>query len=294
MGEFNQIFPTSLKEARLLVIGLGLMGGSLALALRGKCAMLLGVDPDPLARTLALQRRVVDRVAENPAELLPESDLVVLATPVRAIISLINDLPYLHPGQAVVVDLGSTKCEIAAALMSLPERLGAVAGHPMCGKEGGSLAQAEAGLYQRAPFALVALPNSTERACGLVLEMIAAIGSYPLWLEAEVHDRWVAATSHLPYLLANALAAVTPIEAAPLVGPGFRSTARLAPAQRQMMIDILITNQENILQSLRDYRARLEALENALEVGDFEMLQTLLGQGANSYDQIIARADQKG
>jgi prephenate dehydrogenase len=284
----NEETPSaSLAAQRVAIIGLGLMGGSLALALRGKCAALLGVDTDPDTRALAVQRGVVDRVSGNPAELLPQASLVVLAAPVGAIMSLVADLPALHPGRAVVIDLGSTKVDITAAMLALPERLSPVGGHPMCGKESSSLALAEAGLYQDAPFALTALANSAPRARSLAEQLVAAVGARPVWLDPQTHDRWVAATSHLPYLLANALAYTTPIEAAPMVASGFRSTTRLAPASRRMMLDILLTNQGNILTSLQRFQERLERIESALAAGDAAALQELLDQGALRYEQII-------
>jgi prephenate dehydrogenase len=282
------ISPPRLSDQRVAIIGLGLMGGSLALALRGKCAALLGVDPDPAARALAIQRAIVDQVSADPAELLPQASLVVLASPVRSIISLIDDLPRLHPGRAVIIDLGSTKVEIALAMQSLPERLQPVGGHPMCGKESSSLFSAEAGLFRDAPFALCALASSSEYACNLAQQLVEGLGARPIWLDPETHDRWVASTSHLPYLLANALAYTTPGEATPLAGPGFRSTARLAPASQRMMLDILITNQQNILSSLHSFQERLAALENALAAGHYAGLQELLSQGARQYEEIVS------
>jgi prephenate dehydrogenase len=93
-------------------------------------------------------------------------------------------------------------------------------------------------------------------------------------------DRWVAATSHLPYLVANALAYTTPLETAPLAGPGFRSSTRLAVTPPGMMMDVLMTNQAAVLASLRGFKAHLEQIENLLAQGDFDTLQDVLGQGA--------------
>lgn len=280
-----------LENQRVAILGLGLMGGSLALALRGKVAALLGVDPDPIARSLALQRGIVDQVAADPAELLPDATLVVLAAPVQVILSLVSELPRLHPGQAVVIDLGSTKQAIAAALQTLPERLSPIGGHPMCGKERGSSVNAEAVIYQNAPFVLVNLLNSTQPARELAEQLAVAVGARPIWLDPATHDRWVAATSHLPYLIANALAGNTPIESAPLVGPGFRSTARLAPSPSKMMLDILVTNRSNLLANLRGFRERLEKLENALQSNDIALLEELLGEGAARYEDLILPQD---
>src|SRR5512143_2730594 len=98
--------PGPFAGRRVAILGLGLIGGSLALALRGHCRELLASDPDPATIALARQRGVVERISANPAEVLAEADLVVLAAPVRAILELIAELPDLHPGPAVVLDVG--------------------------------------------------------------------------------------------------------------------------------------------------------------------------------------------
>src|SRR5512142_2192162 len=133
-----------LSETRVAILGLGLMGGSLALALRGRCAELIGIDPDPAVLDLASRWRLVDRLDAQPARLLPEADVVVLAAPVRAILRLLADLPAAHPGAPVVLDLGSTKGDVLRAMDGLPGRFDPIGGHPMCGKERSSLREAEA------------------------------------------------------------------------------------------------------------------------------------------------------
>ena len=135
----------------------------------------------------------------------------------------------------------------------------------MCGKETGGFASAEAGLFNGSPFAWCRLERSSERAIQLADEFTAVLGAYPLWLSPETHDRWVAATSHLPYLLAIALAAATPLEAAPLVGPGFHSAARLAGSPPEVMLDILLTNREQILVAAGRFQERLRTLIALLE-----------------------------
>jgi prephenate dehydrogenase len=277
-----------LDERVVAILGLGLMGGSLALALHGKCKTLLGVDPDPQVVEMAIDRRVVDHASVSSRDLLPQADLVILAAPVGAILSLLRSLPDQHPGPAVVLDLGSTKRQIVGAMQALPPRFDPVGGHPMAGKEVASLANADADLFQHAPFALVPLERSTPAARLLAEQLACSVGARPLWIDAETHDRWVAATSHLPYLLANALAAATPLEARPLVGPGMRSATRLAPTSLTMMVDILSTNRENVLAGLQRFRHALDAVEHSLLSGDLEALRDQLAQGAASYAALIA------
>ena len=288
-------FPVPRLEERVIaILGLGLMGGSLAMALRGKCATLIGIDPDPQAVDLALARRVVDRASTSPHGLLSQADLLVLAAPVGAILSLLKALPDLHAGTAVVLDLGSTKREILRLMQALPSRFDPLGGHPMCGKEKSSLAYAEVGLYRDATFALTPLQRTTPRARSLAELLVQEVGARPLWIDAETHDRWVAVTSHLPYLLANSLAAVTPLDAGSLVGPGFRSTARLAPASLTMMEDILTTNRENILDSLQHFRHALDAIEQSLNTGDLESLHTRLSLGVENYTILVTSEGAKG
>jgi prephenate dehydrogenase len=279
--------PDLLSNCNVAILGLGLMGGSLALKLRGQCQSLSGCDPDPATLDLARQWNLADRVTDRPGDILPQADLVILAAPVRAILSMLEQLPGLHPGFAAVLDLGSTKTRIVQCMQALPERFDPLGGHPMCGKERSGLANADAELFRSAPFALTPTARSSPRLRALAEQLVSLVGANPIWLEAETHDRWVAATSHVPYLVANALAAATPLEARPLVGPGLRSATRLAPSDWTMMQDILETNRPNILAGLQNFRQQIEKLESRLAAGDLPGLEELALQGAQSYEALI-------
>jgi prephenate dehydrogenase len=275
-----------LASKRVVIWGLGLMGGSLALALRGRCRRLAGIDSDPSAVSQAMERGVVDEAGVEPAEILESGDLIVLAVPVRTVLSILVRLPDVCPGPAMVLDLGSTKRAITSAMQHLPERFAPVGGHPMCGKEKSSLRYAEASLYQNAPFALVQLERTPPFARELAEELAAAVGALPFWLDPAAHDRWTAATSHAPFLIASALAGSTPVDASALVGPGFRSAARLAGSSPEMMVDILATNAEPILAALMRFRQRLDRYEALLEQGAYETLAGEFREAAGRLDAL--------
>jgi prephenate dehydrogenase len=280
-----------LARARIAIVGLGLMGGSLAMALKGRCALLLGVDSDEETLGLALENNVVERASSDPGEILPQADVVILAAPIGAILQLLADLPRLHPGPAIVMDLGSTKTLIVEAMAGLPDRFDPLGGHPMCGKEHTTLRNAEAGLFQGAPFALTPLGRTSAKARALAAQLVTVVGAYPVWLDPATHDQWTARTSHFPYLIASLLAAITPPSAAPLVGPGFRSTTRVAATSPVVMLDILMTNRDELLAALADFRLDLDRLEGYLARAAWADLEQMLVASAGRRRELLAETE---
>jgi len=256
------------------------------MALRGHCRELLGVDSDPDTLAQARQRSIFDSVSSDPAEIFPGTDLVVLSAPVGVILKTIQDLPALHPGTPVILDLGSTKEWICQAFSSLPLRFDPIGGHPMCGKERLGLENADPGIYRGAPFALTPLERTSLRGRKLAEQLVKIIGAQPVWMDADVHDWWVASTSHLPYLLSVALTLATPEDASPLVGPGFRSTTRLAATPPSMMMDVLKSNKENILKVAQAFRGNWAQVERFLREDDFENLAEILSRASEDQQRL--------
>jgi prephenate dehydrogenase len=186
----------------------------------------------------------------------------------------------------MVLDLGSTKVEVVKAMQSLPERFDPLGGHPMCGKETSSLANADGNMFQGVRFAFTPLLRTSPDARSVAEQLAFTIGARPFWIDPQTHDRWVAATSHLPYLVANALAHTTPPEAKPLVGPGFRSSSRLAASSPDMMLDVLVTNQSNIMASLERFHRHLKIMEASLARDDWDELRELLTSGVECYREL--------
>ena len=273
----------TLAQSQIAIIGLGLMGGSLALGLRGKCAALYGIDLQPATLELALSQHIVDEADSDPASLLPKADVVILAAPVPAILDLLQRLPSYTPNPCIVMDLGSTKRLVVEAMARLPVRFDPIGGHPICGREKLSLANAERTLYYAAPFLLTPLERTTPQAISAAHQIIDALGAKPKTLDAVDHDRILASTSHLPFLISSALALTTPTDVAPFIGPGFKSTSRLAGTPSSMMLGVLQTNRENILTVLRGIQSQLNLIESALSSNDFAKLDSLLHEAQGKY-----------
>jgi prephenate dehydrogenase len=274
------------------VVGLGLMGGSLALALAGKCRRRIGLDSDPGVDSDALERGAVDELALHLPDLVQKCDLILLAAPVRTILALLKDLSEIRPPRGavrVVIDIGSTKSEIVKAMQGLGAGYDPLGGHPICGREVQGIRHADASLYRGAPFVFTPIPTGTPRALALGRELALVLGAHPLELTAAEHDTLVASTSHLPHLVAVALAQTARRlpSASALVGPGFRDTTRLAASNLEMMTDILLTNRDHVLQALEEYIHRLEALAERIREGDGERLKVLLAEGRRARQELL-------
>ena len=276
-----------LQNSKIAIIGLGLMGGSLALALKGKCAALYGIDSDHATLELALHKKIVDFADAEPGTFLPLADLIILATPVPTIISLIQKLPALTNRPCIVLDLGSTKSKIMSAMDALPAHFSVLGGHPICGKEKLGIENADALLYQDAPFVITPLERTTLPARTAIQHMISGIGARLIEMNAEDHDRALAFTSHLPFLISSALALSVPQENARLIGSGFRSTARLAATPGSMMLGVVQSNRENILNALHHYQHQLSTLESALMSNDESALESNLSFAQARYQDMI-------
>lgn len=265
-----------LEDSRITVVGLGLMGGSLALDLLEQGMRLSGVDSDPHTARLARNAGIAT-VDINTA--LTSSDVLVLATPVRETLRLLETFRSHPPELELVIDLGSTKRQIVEAMDALPDGLAAIGGHPLCGKELSGFQQAQIGLYQGSRFVLTSSSHTTEAALATAEQLVDSIGATPLQMDATRHDQLLGAASHLPYLLAVALTgAVESLgkeDAAiwDVVASGFLSSSRLAASDPTMMIDILATNREMVLAALARAQAELDQLSGLLSTGENEALR---------------------
>lgn len=274
----------ALDDAQVAVVGLGLMGGSLAAALStlGACRQVVGVARRRSTLSTALDLRFIHKGTTDLQEGVAEADIVVLATPVQDIIAKIGIIgPMLKP-QCLLMDVGSTKQAICQAMEALPGHVQPMGGHPMCGKETSGLAMADPALYRDQVFVLSPLARTSAKAVDLAKSLALSIGARPLILDPQRHDRLVAAISHLPYMLAVSLvkAAEDVASGDPMVwklaASGFRDTSRLAAGDITMMLDILATNRTHVLEMLGQARAHLSSLMGYLEREDLVGLRKAL------------------
>lgn len=247
---------------RVAIVGLGLMGGSLALALgRARPDLeVIGADADPATLRLAVARGIV-------AEGDPRSaDVIVLAAPIDAMPELLTGL---SGWQGVVTDV----CSVKRVVMRWAQAAGVdlVGGHPMCGRERSGLAAATEDLFEGAPWMLT-------RDDPVVTELVRAVGARPIVMDPERHDRLVAGVSHAAFVVSSAyvlaLAGSGEWDAmADVAGPGFRDMSRLAAGDPALYAAVAATNREPLLEVVRSVEAQLAKMRRHLEAGDSRLIE---------------------
>uniref|UniRef100_A4XTF0 3-phosphoshikimate 1-carboxyvinyltransferase n=1 Tax=Ectopseudomonas mendocina (strain ymp) TaxID=399739 RepID=A4XTF0_ECTM1 len=269
------------KIGRLVVVGLGLIGGSFAKGLRarGLCREVVGVDLDAESRRLAVQLGVVDRCETDLAAACQGAEVIQLAVPILAMEKLLAELAKLDLGDAVLTDVGSAKGNVvrAARLAFQGKTVRLVPGHPIAGSEQSGVEAANAELFRRHKVILTPCEHSDEAALALVESLWRELGADVETMEVEHHDQVLAATSHLPHLLAftlvDSLAKRSEnLEIFRYAAGGFRDFTRIAGSDPVMWHDIFLANREAVLRTLDTFRDDLDALRDAVDAGDGHQL----------------------
>jgi prephenate dehydrogenase len=252
---------------QLAIYGLGLIGGSLAKAVRahGAAVRLVGIDlPEVVAG--AASQSLVDELVDGSQSAavraaLGGSDLAVLAMPVRSIERL---LPEALASCGIVTDCGSTKRSIVAVARNTPHAARFVGGHPMAGAPEGGLTRARGDLFTTSTWILCP-EGASPQVLAIVRDFVTSLGALPVEMSSELHDRAVALTSHVPQLIASALVALAADSGATAAaGPAFASATRVAGGSESMWRDIFETNPDEIAAALAALTARLESVGRAL------------------------------
>ncbi len=263
---------------RATLIGVGLIGGSLGMALRarGLAREVVGVTRAEARISQARSSGAIDRGTTDPAAGVDGADLVVLAVPPDQILPAARQvLPHLRPG-ALLTDVASVKAGIVRAIDALirPESgVTFVGGHPMAGNEGQGIAAAEPGLFEGTVYLVTPTPRTPRAGVDRLAGLARALGAVPIEMAPDEHDRTVALVSHLPYLVAAALMGATGSDA-PAAGPAFLGATRVAGSPVALWAQICRLNREQIQQALQAFRNELARLEAA--IGDEDGLDALL------------------
>jgi prephenate dehydrogenase len=286
---------------RLALIGVGLIGGSLARALRdaGHVREVIGYGRGLANLQRAVALGVADRVETSLSAAVRDADMVVLATPVGSMAGILSAIaPYLAK-DAIITDVGSVKATIAAAARSaLGEKLSNfVPGHPIAGTERTGVEASFSSLFVGRRVVLTPLPETSVEAVTRVRAMWQAAGAEVVSMSVEHHDAVLAATSHLPHLLAYALVDMLARlddsrEIFAYAAGGFRDFTRIASSDPEMWRDISLANRDAIVSMLKKYRAEVDGLIKAVSAGDGEKLQTLFAHAKAARDALVTN-DQK-
>jgi prephenate dehydrogenase len=274
--------PTRIYD-KLAIFGVGLIGGSVALALRqaGQTGRIVGVGRSGESLEQAVQLGVIDEAA-TPADAVRDADLVLLATPVGNFPAIMQAIAPHLPATAVVTDAGSTKGDVvAAARAHMGARLSRfVPAHPIAGAEKSGVAAARPGLFQDKDVVLTPLPETAEDAVTRADALWQACGARISHMSTELHDEIFAAVSHLPHLLAFALVAnIARRENAKqlfsFAAGGFRDFSRIAGSSPEMWRDISLANRDALMSELDSYQAQLAELRGMIARNDGAALEAL-------------------
>ncbi|MEJ2042802.1 MAG: prephenate dehydrogenase/arogenate dehydrogenase family protein [Reinekea sp.] len=288
------------EQIRVLIVGLGLIGASFGKALK-QCTSVhvLGFDVQPGVSVQAKELGVVDEACSTLQDLV-NVDVVVMAVPVMAIGSVLEQIKYLIPSLKVLTDVGSVKGEV---IRTVTDSLGTVPGcfvpgHPIAGGEKSGVTAAKADLFNRHMHILTPLENSHPDAVELISQLWSACGAEVVTMSVDRHDEVLAATSHLPHLLAFSLVDTLARESENYeifryAAGGFRDFSRIAASDPTMWHDVFLSNQAATLKILHRFQADLELLENAIRHSDGDLLRTVFTRAKSARDYFTELLDQR-
>ena len=278
---------------RVAVIGLGLIGGSLALAATARGDQVVATDRDETAGEIGLDRGAIARFEPTIDGALDGTDLAFVCGPVGELASLTGQALEAAPSGCAVSDVGSTKGRLVARVGANPQFVG---GHPVCGSEARGVANARPELFDGATWFLTPVAETDPSAHRRLHTFVSSLGARPVAIDPDAHDRLVALTSHLPHALANVLvnqAGAGRIEGHdPLAAAGgsLRDMTRVAGANPRIWVDIFLDNAGALGEALAEHRRRIEQLEQALATRDAGMLARWIAEASGHRRRMLDEA----
>lgn len=273
----------------LAVVGVGLLGGSVALAARqfGVVQHVVGIGRDAARLQAAVDAGIIDEFCTEPTEDHAYWDMVVVATPVDRIATDVRKIARISLPGTIITDVGSVKADICESIGAEPAPgVFFVGSHPMAGSEKRGFETARGDLFIDRVVVVTPDKRTENEALELVTEFWTLIGSRVVTRPAQQHDEAVATTSHVPHVAASALASLLWEDQHDLAANGFRDTTRVAAGDPDLWTAILKSNSEAVLPSLRTFIESLELFEDALENGDAKQLKLLLDLGKKNRDAL--------
>ena len=266
------------------IVGLGLIGGSIGLALRkGRKPSweIVGYSRHQETVAKALSLGAIERSTTSLKDAVRQADLVVIATPVLTVKEILSEMaPHLR-SPCIVTDTASTKVQVMKwAEAILPPTVSFIGGHPMAGKETYGIQAAEAELFRGCTYCLTSSPSTSQESVDTVTMMVKKLGAIPLFIDAEEHDRLVAGISHLPMLLSAALVSLTTKDSSwpkmsKLAGSGYHDLTRLASGNPEVNAHICLSNREAIVAWIDKFSEELERYRELVANGDKRLQQAL-------------------
>jgi prephenate dehydrogenase len=272
----------------LSIVGVGLIGGSIALAARKRRLVdrIVGCDRGEEVLARAQNLGILDEATTDPCQAVRNASLVVICTPVDQVIDTVNRCSESCRPGTLLTDVGSTKSAIVRRLAGrMPPGVSFVGSHPVAGSEKAGPEHACADLFD-GKVVVVTPAGDPPVAVSTICGFWRALGGRVETMSPEHHDEVLALTSHLPHLVSSVLAGVLPLEWRRLTGTGFRDTTRLASGSPELWRAIFLSNRPALLEALEQFRAQMEMYRSALSAGDGERLRLLLEQGKYVRDSL--------
>lgn len=286
-----------MSKLHVTIIGIGLIGGSIGLALKEnlKDAIdITGLDHEETTLKRAVERGAVDRATADYKEAVEAADIVFLSTPVLQIVPVVEKiLPFLKPG-TIITDTGSTKQIIWQQLQKiLPPQIYYIAGHPMAGKEHSGIMAADAALFHSKCYVIVEDTGASKKAVETVCDLLKVTGANITTMDIAKHDRCASVISHVPHVVAAALVTLlnnsqSDVEAnLKLAGGGFKDTTRIASSNADMWADVCMSNPEAIVNNLEELKQIIDDVISNIEKRDRPKIYDFFYAAKQRRDNII-------
>jgi len=276
------------RPQTVAIVGVGLIGGSLGAALRKRgLARVIGVGRNAERLKEAQRAGVIEEAEVELRAAAARSDLIVFCTPVDRIVTGVREAAAACRPGTLLTDAGSVKVTICESLAAgLPQGVTFIGSHPLAGSEKQGFEHADSELYKDRVCVITPDKSTPPDTVTKLRRFWEGIGMHVRELSPEAHDRALAQTSHLPHVVASALAAILEPECAPLAATGFRDTTRIAGGDPDLWVAILLDNAEAVLESLKKYESSLGAFTRAIEKRDGEDLKQLLAEGRDRREDL--------